>query len=344
MVQPSARKMCYDRILPQDLIKRRNLEVLRTPEGRVRAVAPLRKQWVNGSTLRIRFLGGTPDQQQMVREIAPEWTRYANLNFEFTDDPRAEIRISFDEHDGAWSYVGTDNSDLPLHAATLNLGWVDRAIILHEFGHMIGLGHEHQNPAGGIVWNEDVVMRDLSGPPSFWEPATIRHNVLDKYAADQLNGREFDPDSIMLYAFPDDWAENAGRRQLNSELSPLDRAFVQSATLYPGRETRAADAVELPVINGATSSIAQPGEEDLYVFQVKQAGTFLIETNSDSDLFMTLFGPNSMTQKLAEDDDNGSDDNPRITAVLQPGQYYARVRHYDARDTSDYEIRVVALD
>ncbi len=135
-------------------------------------------------------MDGTPEQQALVQEFAPIWTKHANLHFEFTDDPRAKIRVTFDPDDGAWSYIGTDNLGIPLHAATLNLGWLDEGVILHEFGHMIGLAHEHQSPLGGIVWNEAAVLQDLAGPPNFWDEATIRHNVLDRYTADQINGTE----------------------------------------------------------------------------------------------------------------------------------------------------------
>ena len=73
--------------------------------------------------------------------------------------------------------------------------------VAHEFGHAIGLAHEHQNPAGGMQWNEAAVIRDLSGPPNHWGEAQIRHNVLNKYRADQINGTTSDPDSVMLYFF-----------------------------------------------------------------------------------------------------------------------------------------------
>jgi hypothetical protein len=313
------------------------------PNGRTRAISPLRKQWVNGSTIRIRFMSGTAAQQKMVKDIAPEWTKYANLNFEFTTDPRAEIRVTFDASDGAWSYIGTDNSSIPLNAATLNLGWQDDAVILHEFGHMIGLAHEHQNPEGGLQWNEEIVIRDLSGSPNFWDEATIRHNVLDKYSADQVRGTKFDPDSIMLYAFPDNWTKNPGGTHENSKLSSMDQAFIKSAEMYPGRGAPTLQATEVPIMRGTAGKISKAGEENLFSFQVERAGRYLIETTGSADLFMTLFGPNSTTQKLAEDDDSGVDTNPQIAASLQPGRYYARVRHYNPSQTGSYEIRVISL-
>ena len=95
--------------------------------------------------------------------------------------------MAFDSSDGAWSYVGTDNRGIPLDQPTMNLGFMDGGTAGHEFGHAIGMAHEHQNPAGGIEWNEDVVIRDLSGPPNNWTEAMIRHNVLNKYRVDQVN-------------------------------------------------------------------------------------------------------------------------------------------------------------
>ena len=46
-----------------------------------------------------------------------------------------------------------------------------------------------QNPAGGMDWNEATVIKSLSGPPNNWDVAMIRHNVLDKYRVDQIQGQ-----------------------------------------------------------------------------------------------------------------------------------------------------------
>ena len=126
-----ARKLCFDRVLPKDLATQQRTRQVATT-GRLRAISPIGKQWPNGSTIRIRFLNGSPSQHAMVENIAPEWTQHANLKFVFTNDPRAEVRITFNDWDGAWSYVGTDNLDIPRHAATMNLGWQDKGVILHE--------------------------------------------------------------------------------------------------------------------------------------------------------------------------------------------------------------------
>ncbi len=338
-----AQKMCYDRILPKNMT---SVQRTRSIGGRDRAISLIGKQWQNGSTLRIRFLGGTQAQQDMVKEIAPQWTEHANLNFEFTDDPRAEIRVSFDENDGAWSYVGTDNSDIPLHAATLNLGWLDQGVILHEFGHMIGLSHEHQNPAGGIEWNEAKVIEDLAGAPNFWDEATVRHNVLNKYSVDQVHGTEFDPDSVMLYAFPDSWTTNMGGTKDNEDMSAQDKASVAGAKMYPGRTGGgggAKDATPIDVFRGVAAEISDSGEEDVFSFKVEEAGRHIVETAGSTDVVLVLFGPDSKTKKIAENDDGGQGQNARISMDLQKGTYYAAVRHYNQDGgTGGYRIMVSA--
>jgi hypothetical protein len=332
----TAPKLCFDRLLPRDLASP-HMSLSQGPGRISRAISPKKKQWPNGSTIKITFKGGTSTQQDMVRQIAPEWCEYANLKFEFTDSRAATIRVAFDANDGAWSYIGLDNLDIPVDAATLNLGWQDRNVILHEFGHMIGLAHEHQNPQGGLVWNEAAVIADLSGAPNFWDESTIRHNVLDKYRLDQIIGTAFDPASIMLYAFPGTWTQSGQGTDFNGDLSKQDKDFVASTQMYP---SAAAQIPELAVHTGVQASIASPGEQDLYKFAVAQAGTFVIETGGTSDIYLSLFGPDSQVKLIAQDDDSGAGSNSRIEARLQPGTYYVQARHYNPNSTGPYRIWV----
>lgn len=225
-------KVCQDRLPPGQKIQPYSIESI---EGRSQAIMPKGKVWPTGTRLRVKFLGGTPDQQELAIEQANWWTRTANLDFEVVTDGDADIRVTFDELDGAWSYVGTDNREIPQDEPTMNLGFMDGGTAGHEFGHAIGMAHEHQNPRGGIEWNEAEVIRDLSGPPNNWDEAQIRHNVLRKYSADQVNGTEFDPESIMLYAFPASWTLNGIGTKANEVLSRLDAEFVASEEAYPGR-------------------------------------------------------------------------------------------------------------
>jgi len=331
-------KVCHDRVLPQDLFRRQPAMALRRG-GPQRAVLEFRKLWVNGSTLHVRFLEGKAAQKELVKTQARWWTKHANLSFAFDDRPDAEIRITFDPSDGAWSWVGTDCRKIPQDEPTMNLGFLDGGTAGHEFGHAIGLGHEHQNPRGGIEWNEKVVLKELSGPPNNWTPEQIRHNVLEKYRVDQIRGTEFDPDSIMLYFFPGSWTKNGQGTKANEVLSGLDKGFIASEQAYPAILAKAAKVQ----IDGAAvaAKIGLPGEEDLFTFKVKSGGRYVIETGGKTDVVMKMFGPDNQTGLVAEDDDSGVGTNARIIADLIPGQYWAQLRHYhQATGTGTYSLQV----
>ena len=40
--------------------------------------------------------------------------------------------------------------------------------VLHEFGHVLGMQHEHGNPESTIKWNKQAVYDDMGGPPNNW--------------------------------------------------------------------------------------------------------------------------------------------------------------------------------
>lgn len=336
-------KVCFDRILPRDLMR---LQPTQRRDGRVRAISPIGKTWMNGSALHVRFMGGNAAEQAKAREQAGWWSEVANLKIEFNNAPNAEIRIAFDSSDGAWSYVGTDCRSIALDQPTMNLGFLDGGTSAHEFGHALGLAHEHQNPAGGIQWNEEVVIREMAKSPNFWDEQTTRHNILRRYSADQINGTSFDAESIMLYFFPASWTLNGAGTQENDTLSQLDKQFIAGAKMYPKTGNTVSDAVELKVNaqRRTSASIGKFGEEDLYRFTAKKDGRYVIDTRGPTDIVMKLFGPNNETSLLAEDDDSGTDLNAHIAADLIAGDYFVQVRHYNrARGLGNYTIKVRKL-
>ena len=202
------------------------------------AALVMAKKWPNGSTLRVRFLDGDPAVQQQVALSARQWNLYANVTFDFGDDPEAEIRISF-RHRGSWSAIGTDALSVPTKDPTMNFGWLRPGtpleeymrVVLHEFGHALGLIHEHQNPSGGIQWNKPVVYRYYQGPPNFWVPQQVDINLFRNYDVAQTNFTEIDPLSIMMYPIPEGFTIDGLVVGFNRILSETDKHFISQA--YP---------------------------------------------------------------------------------------------------------------
>jgi hypothetical protein len=209
--------------------------------GKDRAALVKGAKWNPGDVITVSFLDGDPQVQARVRTFAEQWTvpGLARLTLSFRSDTTdTDIRISF-RYAGSWSVIGTTCHQVPDGQATMNYGWLKpttpddevRRVVLHEFGHALGLIHEHQNPAGGIKWNKPKVIADLSGPPNNWDLQTIEHNMFEPYAAAETNFTATDPDSIMMYPIPVGWTLDGFTVGLNTDLSPTDQQFIHQQ--YP---------------------------------------------------------------------------------------------------------------
>src|SRR5262245_40145530 len=123
--------------------------------------------------VRVCFFGGSPETNEAVAKVASQWIADdvgLKLDFGKPESPRQcnsqsgrenQIRVSYDKP-GYWSHIG---QNAVVYAkqdeASLNLSDFDklkpeelaegdvRGVVLHEFGHALGLLHEHQSPAGG---------------------------------------------------------------------------------------------------------------------------------------------------------------------------------------------------
>ena len=206
--------------------------------GRAASLFAKRQTWTNGRTLRIHFADGSPPQlveafQRFLREDLPP----LGIAFEYTDDRRiAHIRVAFDPNmDGGGSYVGTAATDVPNSQPTMILGTrsVTRYVVLHEFGHALGLRHEHQHPDSGIRWDMDGIRRTMPG----WDDRLIRSEITDRYSRSdpRVGAGPYDEDSVMMYDIPPVWTQGgccAKRKNLvHSSLSAEDKARLQK--LYP---------------------------------------------------------------------------------------------------------------
>jgi hypothetical protein len=316
---------------------------MRSGPGRTRAAVERMKLWENGRTLKVRFLDGNPPVQAKVQAIAKEWEQLANLKLEFVASGSAQIRISFAEEGFSWSTVGTDALTVAASKPTMNYGWLEpdtpmreyQRVVRHEFGHALGMIHEHQNPAaqGRIPWDRPKVYAYYA--QQGWNQDDVDFNIFQVYDEDSTNHTAFDPTSIMQYAVPDSLTVGSFAIGWNTEFSPMDIEFMRRQ--YP----KAAPAMtELTIGRKVTADLAAAGEVDDYHFRVDSAATFIMSTEGPTDTVLALHGPGDRGAVLTWDDDRGRGSNARIVRKLQPGDYWLTVRHKTPAATGSYTVGV----
>jgi serralysin len=197
-------------------------------------------RWEPEDIISVSFLDGDEEVIQKVIRYAQEWTvpGLANVIFDFRRNTTDTlIRISF-QYAGSWSVLGTTCRQITDRTEpTMNYGWLKpttpddevRRVVLHEFGHALGLIHEHQNPKGAIQWERDKVIEDLSGPPNRWTVDQIEFNMFKPYELAEVRATPVDRDSIMMYPIPARWTTNGFSAALNTDLSADDRRLIREA-------------------------------------------------------------------------------------------------------------------
>ncbi len=353
--QPEPIRACIDVALPIELITTAANEAMSENPENAPMVLPAMlpspvflavvtgKRWKPGRTLRVSFMDGDPAVQQRIPPIAKRWEEHANVKFNFVDDPRAEIRISF-ANPGSWSYIGTDALTIPFDQPTMNYGWLTpqtsdeeyTRVVIHEFGHALGFIHEHQNPSATIPWDREAVYKYYQGPPNNWTREQVDINLFQRYARDITQFSDFDRESIMIYPVPNKFTLGDYEIGWSNDLSESDKQY--AGMFYPFDEK---PVTELTVDGDPVEdSIGEFGEIDTFTFRVEEAARYRIETEGRTDVVMALYGPNDNTRLIDEDDDSGRGLNARIVDALEAGSYTVRVRHFSKEKTGDYKIGV----
>jgi hypothetical protein len=99
-------------------------------------------------------LDGEENQWHKVSDVIKDWEECANITFKLVNSLPAIVRITFF---GPYPYstfvtdgrtTGMDNPTMCLCGTADNniLTPTEKGNILHEFGHILGLGHEHLSP------------------------------------------------------------------------------------------------------------------------------------------------------------------------------------------------------
>ena len=121
----------------------------------------------------------------------------------------------------------------------MNFGWFNDSTsdtefsrtVIHEFGHALGMIHEHQHPLAAIPWDKPKVYAYYAGAPNYWTQAQVDNNLFAKYSTSQTQYSAYDTQSIMHYSISSTLTTNGFSVGSNTVLSPTDKQFI--AAVYP---------------------------------------------------------------------------------------------------------------
>ena len=195
------------------------------------------KIW-NQESITFYFSDGTENQKAEVRKFAKLWQRYTGIKFEYTN--KKPPRLSFKKHYEISFKGGSNESTQGAINGTILLGNLSddvifrKTTILHEFGHMLGLAHEHQRAdRPNSLNNKDLIQACILNQkqPRAW----CKENLNNVSQSDVFIKSDYDPDSIMHYKLHNVTGDNIKLRDNlpksnNNTLSYTDKYYI--AMLY----------------------------------------------------------------------------------------------------------------
>lgn len=200
--------------------------------------------WPQHSTIKISLLNMTDKQEELTKASINKWSPHINLKLEFIDGPDGDIRIAANNnYGGGSSAIGRQANDFPKSEPTMTIGFGGEddaytgGTIMHEFGHALGLHHEHQHPDNTLDFDMEKLYQEFARR-NFTREQTDQF-VLDPLNRENLIFLGYDQDSIMNYGFGEGTLRNRGAAPRGNDLSRGDIEFAEF--IYPKSKINISD-------------------------------------------------------------------------------------------------------
>ncbi|WP_254513574.1 M12 family metallopeptidase [Anatilimnocola floriformis] len=360
----------------------KRLHALRAPSSGPTEIPTLPSQaaflnkW-DTDTLNVFFINGSTKMQDRVFEQVQKWSDVCNLKFKPSTLANSHVRVTFNRGEGHFSFVGIEalqmrgqqTMNLDMTQDTM-LGDYNLSVILHEFGHAMGLVHEHSSPDSNLKFaGMNQLINFFRG--KFGEGTTntaktqelIEHNILKKYREGEVTKfSKFDPESIMIYALPAEvLAPGSGPMRANLELSATDKKY--AADLYGPSSNPNGNQGGKDQNSGDTNSSKKSSDPKQFTAGGEAVGCYL---SAGSTVELKLVVPNSQADKrlaiyttgttrvmltlktssgteisLTDKSEHGSPDfmNEVIMKNLSAGDYKVSIKHPSSSGGGSFKIQ-----
>lgn len=211
----------------------------RSDEPEYRAVGIKNVYYKPGSELKIQIIG----TQKFKTDVQAVLTNYAqpyiNLKFKFVDTG-GDVTI-----DNNYSGGGVARC-LGCRKPSISISSAQVGLVLHEFGHALGMQHEMKNPNIKLTWIESVLLA-LYKDANF-----VKSQITSTIDPKTVNALAFDKNSIMIYMLPASTNKEGIAMGRGERYTDIDRQWLEltygkpSQPPPPGKETPPGKAKPIP--------------------------------------------------------------------------------------------------
>lgn len=232
LIQPFSEQDSYDAAIKENP---NNVDSTSRDTRSKRSVGAYSKFWDNARTITVSFVEQLPDElEYRVEKIIRRWEPHHSLALDFVKNRPADIRIYLGGSRNE-SYLGTDALVAPPDQPTLFISttpdhWSFECTLLHEFGHALGLQHEHLHPHAKIPWNKEKVY-EFYQTTQGWSKQEIDINLFNLENRSGIYSGTYDKKSIMHYRIPNTLTHGNWQVGDNLEISEQDKINIRK--IYP---------------------------------------------------------------------------------------------------------------
>jgi len=207
--------------------------------------------WRPERNLKVSFklFSTNPKLVEEILFVANEWSHHCSISFVYEKQPElADIFVSTKNNLGFYSAIGLQSKVLiSKNKTSMNLdptwgleeGFSNsqkfkhkycKSLVLHEFGHALGLVHEHQREDRPFNLNINYIRKNFKkmGMPTF---EIAKENIINTYDPKSILKSRFDYKSIMIYPFNKETITENFQIKIPWELSKIDKRKISK--IYP---------------------------------------------------------------------------------------------------------------